>query len=1003
MTRYIFSTTGLAGRTALTGWAGRIMIQPVILRELTALVHRPEFGRDRWRVGLIGILLLGVGVLMVQVGGGTGIGGTIFGCLAWILWTCCALFGASVTADTLSRERREGTLGLLFLTPLSAWEIVTGKLAGGAAHAFYRLLTLSPMLTGTLLLGGITGVQIIAVVAVCLNTLFLALAFGVFVSSTQTDDRAAFNLTFIGFLGASLFPYGVDAVLPAAPFFTWSGESIFLLLSPAHPIRLLASQIWLGRLIVPSVLVSVAIHQVIAWTLLAATAARCRQVALEYPTNRLAVLAQRIRHWWLFGSRTKRRRHRERLLMIDPIAWLALRHHRKQLYVWVFYLLLTAFAVGLIFSDSSASAAIVTCFIYGFLAILKAWLISETCTRLVDDRRSGAMELILTTETSAQGWICGQSIALKRLFLHPLLTCAVLLAGAVVWNLPYSREIFEPGNLFILFVIVSVTVLDLPAIYWMCLWEGLSAPTVNRATARVSSRAIVPAAFVSLLSYLAWLLLHFNWGTEVEPPGVIFCGGFWLILNAAIDIALYRFARPRVQKRFQEIIADGTAASAPAAESDRHAGRGFRRFLAWHGSASRRHPFVTAGIVILGGAATFICVRNALWDRRVEVAREQLWKVGVPSQLPPAVGLNQANSETTAIAVQTLLQDARKLSNRGLSFHKSTDPYARTNRTAILTSIQPFDALADQILALPADAKIPWGSILTDPWGFSVSTAPLERAALALAIRLQDAVEAGVSAPKALSRLTALDRLSQKLATAPTPGQFRSSQAVAGQTVNAVVHWLNADTPARPDLTTISNLLARMDSWEAADRQLLILPAMVEHFRQNPATLRFGSAGAFSRAVELLTPGSRVSAVAALQQTRQALEAKNLPEARRLSLIDTLLDAPSSASIAYFDLTSICKDTFNTYLAHANLLGRVRSLRAALMVEAFRKSERRLPRDLKEITSQNSSSWPSDPISGEPLRFVPTSLGYQIVRPHSKIANLGNKDDTVLEIRTDIH
>jgi len=40
-----------------------------------------------------------------------------------------ACAACALTADTLSGESREGTLGLLFLTDLRSWDVTLGKLA----------------------------------------------------------------------------------------------------------------------------------------------------------------------------------------------------------------------------------------------------------------------------------------------------------------------------------------------------------------------------------------------------------------------------------------------------------------------------------------------------------------------------------------------------------------------------------------------------------------------------------------------------------------------------------------------------------------------------------------------------------------------------------------------------------------------------------------------------------------------------------------------------------
>jgi len=49
----------------------------------------------------------------------------------------CLLSGRRFTADCLSGEKREGTLGLLFLTDLKGYDVVFGKLAATSLRGFY--------------------------------------------------------------------------------------------------------------------------------------------------------------------------------------------------------------------------------------------------------------------------------------------------------------------------------------------------------------------------------------------------------------------------------------------------------------------------------------------------------------------------------------------------------------------------------------------------------------------------------------------------------------------------------------------------------------------------------------------------------------------------------------------------------------------------------------------------------------------------------------------------
>ena len=58
----------------------------------------------------------------------------------------CLGAGRLSTADCLSSEKREGTLGLLFLTDLKGYDVVLGKLAATSLSAFYAVLAMVPML-----------------------------------------------------------------------------------------------------------------------------------------------------------------------------------------------------------------------------------------------------------------------------------------------------------------------------------------------------------------------------------------------------------------------------------------------------------------------------------------------------------------------------------------------------------------------------------------------------------------------------------------------------------------------------------------------------------------------------------------------------------------------------------------------------------------------------------------------------------------------------------------
>ena len=103
------------------------------------------------------------------------------------------------TADCLSEEKREGTLGLLFLTDLKGYDIVFGKLVSRSLNAVYGLLAIFPVIGICLLLGGVSMAQFAKTVLSLLTALFFSLAAGLFVSTFNRQERVAMFFTIVLF------------------------------------------------------------------------------------------------------------------------------------------------------------------------------------------------------------------------------------------------------------------------------------------------------------------------------------------------------------------------------------------------------------------------------------------------------------------------------------------------------------------------------------------------------------------------------------------------------------------------------------------------------------------------------------------------------------------------------------------------------------------------------------------------------------------------------------
>src|SRR3989441_4745192 len=167
-------------------------VLPVMERELRAEA-RHAFSYWLRTLGALVLLIL-FAVMMIDAQDNTpGLGAKLFGNLNTALYTTIWLLVPLLTADCLSRERREGTLGILFLTPLTARAIVIGKGLIHSLRALTMVLAALPVLAIPFLLGGVTWREGLTALLLDLSSVGLALAAGLVASAyCRQWNRALF-------------------------------------------------------------------------------------------------------------------------------------------------------------------------------------------------------------------------------------------------------------------------------------------------------------------------------------------------------------------------------------------------------------------------------------------------------------------------------------------------------------------------------------------------------------------------------------------------------------------------------------------------------------------------------------------------------------------------------------------------------------------------------------------------------------------------------------------
>lgn len=165
-------------------------VWPVMAREVRQASRQPWTYRVRW-IAALAVLGMWVTVSLQPGGLAPGKGGEVFARLQIAVFLSLWVLVPLMTADCLSSERREGTLGLLFLTPLRALDIVFAKVFLHGLRGVTLWLAAIPVFAIPILIGGVSWQQSVAAVMHNLSTLMIGLAAGVLASAfSKTWSKA---------------------------------------------------------------------------------------------------------------------------------------------------------------------------------------------------------------------------------------------------------------------------------------------------------------------------------------------------------------------------------------------------------------------------------------------------------------------------------------------------------------------------------------------------------------------------------------------------------------------------------------------------------------------------------------------------------------------------------------------------------------------------------------------------------------------------------------------
>ena len=526
---------------------------PIVARELRVASRRRATYWSRSVTALLGIIIGVVIFLQFHDAAPVQLGQTLFGVISVLAFLYCLVAGIRSTADCLSEEKREGTLGLLFLTDLRGYDVVGGKLVATSLNAFYGLMAIVPLLAIPLLMGGITSGEFWRMALVLVNTFLFSLATGMFVSSISKYPRKAFAATLLLLLFFSVglpllglwIPWIYNSPSATLVCGLFEPETAMWLFWDVNYVKSFKDFWW-----------AFAVIHALSWLFLGSAS---MIVPRSWKDNPPGVRGSRWRqrwHDWNYGDAAERPLFRRRLLDINAFFWLAARARLKPVHVW----LALAVAAGLwtwgALEQGKSWIFEVGVYIATALflnTLLKLWIASEAGRRLGEDRKIGALELLLSTPLGVPDILRGQFLALRRQFLSPLILVlgveCIFLVAALRYGGMEADAVPEFVCLWLAGIIMLVA--DVLTLSVVGMWVGLTARNPNRATGITVARVLILPLVLGFVIMIGATMIAYDTGTV--DLGWKFVLILWFGLGIVADAVFGFSAWRNLRTAFREV------------------------------------------------------------------------------------------------------------------------------------------------------------------------------------------------------------------------------------------------------------------------------------------------------------------------------------------------------------------------------------------------------------------------------------------------------------------
>jgi ABC-type transport system involved in multi-copper enzyme maturation permease subunit len=419
---------------------------PVVQREMAVAARRKTTYVFRMLSGIAAFGLLAATWLDMQMMGNNAIvsGHALLGSMTVVGCFAAAWQGTIRAARCLSEERANGTLGLLFLTPLKTTDVVFGKFTTAALLAIQIAVTLAPMLAVTILFGGVSIGEVSRAALWVANVSFFFIAASMLASALTASEVAAMALSLL-FAAATivfaLHDMSSGASMGLNPVTAWAGVS---------------DRQYQAQLYWPGMITA----QAAGWMMLGLTA-----LALKKNWHR-AEVCPALKFLWTRKPRMRKRGTTRKLGKNGPVEWLIVR----DVFPWAaLILVLLCIGVSLPFRDDSIKV-----FMGGVATVvLGVGVVVHSALAVARAKTDGMLDLLAVAPMSDEEIVEGQIRGLKRLFFVPAGVVVVWFLTLTPWRRSFGHDAIEWASSILEWAISIYYVATLPLTLWAGAYSGI--------------------------------------------------------------------------------------------------------------------------------------------------------------------------------------------------------------------------------------------------------------------------------------------------------------------------------------------------------------------------------------------------------------------------------------------------------------------------------------------------------------------------------------------------